>query len=65
MARLIAPIEVPDYVPYGRTPTPTTLPVGAYIIPMAQGDKHFVQTTLNEGSYTPFEYLTYCSSVFN
>lgn len=24
---------------------------------MAQGDKHFVQTTLNEGSYTPFPYF--------
>lgn len=33
------------------------LPVGTYIIPMAQGNKHFVQTTLNEGSYSPFEYF--------
>jgi hypothetical protein len=44
-----------EQVAYGRTPVATILPVGTYVIPMAQGDKHFVQTTLNEGSYTPFE----------
>lgn len=57
VAQLTAPLEVPDYVAYGRSPAPTTLPIGTYIIPMAQGNKHFVQTTLNEGSYTPFEYF--------
>ena len=33
------------------------MPEGTYVISMAQGDKHFIQTFLNEGSYTPFEYF--------
>ena len=54
---LTAPLEVPDFVPYGRSPVATTMPAGTYVISMAQGDKHFIQTCLNEGSYTPFEYF--------
>ncbi|MCW2878939.1 MAG: hypothetical protein JWQ95_3039 [Sphaerisporangium sp.] len=48
---------VPDYKEYGRAPGKATLPKGTYWIPMAQGQKHWIQAMLNEDSYTPFPYF--------
>ncbi|GAA3810997.1 hypothetical protein GCM10022226_34320 [Sphaerisporangium flaviroseum] len=48
---------VPDFKEYGRAPARTTLPKGTYWIPMAQGQKHWIQAMLNEDSYTPFPYF--------
>jgi hypothetical protein len=50
-------ITVPDYKEYGRPTASTTLPKGTYWIPMAQGQKHWIQAMLNEDSYTPFPYF--------
>ncbi|MCI2418833.1 M14 family metallopeptidase [Saccharopolyspora sp. K220] len=55
--RLVAPLTVPDYTEYGRPPQQTTLPAGTLWIPMAQGQKHWVQAMLNENSYVPFPYF--------
>ncbi|HEU5158834.1 MAG TPA: M14 family zinc carboxypeptidase [Streptosporangiaceae bacterium] len=55
--RLTRPLRVPDYKPYGRPVTSTTLPAGTYWISMAQGQKHWIQAMLNEDSYTPFAYF--------
>ncbi|MGH8870112.1 MAG: M14 family zinc carboxypeptidase [Actinomycetes bacterium] len=55
--RLTAPLDVPDYTAYGRDAEATTLPVGTYWVPMAQGQKHWVQAMLNEDTYTPFPYF--------
>ncbi|MFC4584536.1 M14 family zinc carboxypeptidase [Sphaerisporangium corydalis] len=48
---------VPDFKEYGRAPGRATLPKGTYWIPMAQGQKHWIQAMLNENSYTPFPYF--------
>lgn len=55
--QLTEPAEVPDYKPYGRDERATTLPGGTYWIPMAQGQKHWVQAMLNEDTHTPFPYF--------
>jgi hypothetical protein len=55
--RLVRPLTVPDYKPYGRAEARTTLPAGTYYISMAQGQKHWIQAMLNEDSYTPFPYF--------
>ncbi|MER5387575.1 M14 family zinc carboxypeptidase [Saccharopolyspora sp. NPDC002686] len=55
--RLTTPLEVPDYTEYGRAEQSTTLPAGTLWIPMAQGQKHWVQAMLNENSYVPFPYF--------
>ncbi|MCP2339594.1 M14 family zinc carboxypeptidase [Actinomadura rupiterrae] len=55
--RLVRPLKVPDFKPYGRPETSTTLPAGTYSISMAQGQKHWIQAMLNEDSYTPFPYF--------
>jgi hypothetical protein len=55
--RLAAPLTVPDYTPYGRPAGETTLPAGTLWIPLAQGQKHWVQAMLNESSYVPFPYF--------
>ncbi|MEB3370400.1 M14 family zinc carboxypeptidase [Saccharopolyspora mangrovi] len=55
--RLAAPLTVPDYTPYGRPQGETTLPAGTLWVPMAQGQKHWVQAMLNESSYVPFPYF--------
>ncbi|GII89824.1 M14 family zinc carboxypeptidase [Sinosporangium siamense] len=54
---LSRPLTVADYKEYGRAPARTTLPKGTYWIPMAQGQKHWIQAMLNEDSYTPFPYF--------
>ena len=55
--RLTAPLAVPDYTPYGRKSRETTLPRGTYWVPMAQGQKHWVQAMLHEDTYVPFPYF--------
>lgn len=55
--RLVRPLTVPDYTPYGRPTSSTTLPVGSLWIPMAQGQKHWIQAMLHEDTYVPFPYF--------
>jgi hypothetical protein len=62
--RLSAPFAVSDFHPYGDPATPTTLPVGTYWIPMAQGQKHWIQAMLNEESWIPFQ-VTYDVSAWS
>ncbi|MFC6084417.1 M14 family zinc carboxypeptidase [Sphaerisporangium aureirubrum] len=50
-------LTVPDFKEYGRAPGRATLPKGTYWIPMAQGQKHWIQAMLGEDSYTPFPYF--------
>jgi hypothetical protein len=54
---LTAPLQVPDFHPYGRPSGPVTLPAGTYWVPMAQPQKHWVQAMLHEDTYTPFPYF--------
>ena len=54
---LTAPLQVPDFTPYGRAAGPATLPAGTYWVPMAQSQKHWVQAMLHEDTYTPFPYF--------
>lgn len=51
--RLAKPLTVPDYHPYGRAARAETLPAGTYWIPLAQGQKHWIQAALNESTYPP------------
>lgn len=55
--RLTAPLTVPDFKPYGRPAGGTVLPAGTYWIPMAQMQKHWIQSMLNENTYVPFPYF--------
>jgi hypothetical protein len=55
--RLTAPLAVPDFKAYGRPATATVLPAGTYWVPMAQRQKHWIQTLLNEDTYVPFPYF--------
>lgn len=55
--RLTAPLDVPDYTPYGRDARAMTLPAGTYWVPMAQAQKHWVQAMLHEDTYVPFPYF--------
>jgi len=54
---LTAPLQVPDFTPYGRAARAATLPAGTYWVPMAQAQKHWVQAMLHEDTYTPFPYF--------
>ena len=55
--RLTAPLNVPDFKPYGRPAHATVLPAGTFWIPMAQMQKHWIQAMLNENTYVPFPYF--------
>ena len=61
---LTAPLEVPDFEPYFRPEQVTTLPIGTYWIPMAQGQKQWVQAMLHEDPYIPF-HITYDVSAWS
>jgi hypothetical protein len=50
---LESPLRVPDFRPYGRPERERTLPAGTYWIPMAQPQKHWIQSMLNEDTYLP------------
>jgi hypothetical protein len=56
--QLTEPLDVPDFRPYGDPERARTLPVGTYWIPMAQGQKHWIQSMLHEDTYMPYK-LTY------
>ncbi|MEO8328758.1 MAG: M14 family zinc carboxypeptidase [Candidatus Nanopelagicales bacterium] len=56
--QLTEPLSVPDFHPYGDPETSTTLPEGTYWIPMAQGQKHWIQSMLHEDTYMPYK-VTY------
>ena len=56
--RLTAPETVSDYHPYAAAAQQRTLPTGTYWIPLAQGQKHWIQSMLHEDSYIPFD-VTY------
>ena len=55
--QLTAPLSVPDFTPYARQASTTVLPAGTYWIPMQQGQKHWIQSMLNEDTYVPFPYF--------
>ena len=55
--RLRKSLRVPDYTPYGRRTRAMRLPAGTWYIPMAQGQKHWIQAMLHEDPYVPFPYL--------
>ncbi|WP_248960368.1 M14 family zinc carboxypeptidase [Sphaerisporangium perillae] len=55
--KLAKATTVPDFKEYGGPPARTTLPKGTYWIPMAQGQKHWIQAMLGEDGYTPFPYF--------
>jgi hypothetical protein len=57
VGRLTAPLEVPDFRAYGRPAAATVLPAGTYWVPMAQAQKHWIQSLLNEDTYVPFPYF--------
>ena len=56
--QLTAPLVLTAFHPYGDPAQATTLPVGTYWIPMAQAQKHWIQSMLHEDSWIPFE-VTY------
>ncbi len=56
--QLNAPLTVPHFHPYADPSRSTTLPAGTYWVPLAQGQKHWVQAMLNEDTYIPFN-VTY------
>jgi zinc carboxypeptidase len=62
--RLTAPLDVPDFKPYFRPEEATTLPEGTYWIPMAQGQKQWIQAMLHEDPYIPFS-ITYDVSAWS
>ena len=55
--RLSRGLRVPDYTPYGRRTRAIRLPAGTWYIPMAQGQKHWIQAMLHEDTYVPFPYF--------
>jgi hypothetical protein len=56
--RLRAPWRAPLMDPYGAAPAgPAALPAGTFIVPLAQGAKHWIQALLGEHSYVPFPYF--------
>jgi hypothetical protein len=59
--RLTAPLVVPDLRAYGTeggSSASTTLPTGTYWIPMAQAQKHWIQSMLQDESWIPTD-VTY------
>ena len=56
--QLNAPLTVAHFHPYADPSRSTTLPVGTYWIPLAQGQKHWIQAMLNEDTHIPFD-VTY------
>jgi hypothetical protein len=64
--RLTEPLTVPTARVFGgRTASNLTVPAGAYWVPMAQPQKHWIQATLGEDPYAPFPYFYDVSSWSN
>jgi hypothetical protein len=62
--QLTAPLTVPDFKPYFRPEATTTLPIGTYWVPMAQGQKQWIQAMLHEDPYIGFS-ITYDVSAWS
>ena len=62
--QLTAPLTVPDFKPYFRPRAETTVPAGTYWIPMAQGQKQWIQAMLHEDPYIGFS-ITYDVSAWS
>ncbi|MFL6288531.1 MAG: M14 family zinc carboxypeptidase [Actinomycetes bacterium] len=56
--RLTQVERVEHFTPYGGSTHAETLPIGSYWIPMAQGQKHWIQSMLGSESYIPYK-VTY------
>jgi hypothetical protein len=56
--RLTRAQRIENFTPYGEAPRSTTMPIGSYWIPMAQGQKHWIQSMLHSETYIPFK-VTY------
>ena len=56
--RLTQAEQIQHFTPYGDEPRQETMPIGTYWIPMAQGQKHWIQSMLHNESYIPFK-VTY------
>lgn len=54
--QLRSPLTMSAFRPYGGTEGPTTLPAGSYWIPMAQGQKHWIQAMLHHDPFIPVGY---------
>ncbi len=55
---LTASLQVPDFEPYFRPEQAATLPAGTYWVPMAQGQKNWIQAMLHEDPFIPY-HLTF------
>ena len=53
--QLTAGLHLDAFHRYGDPPAATDLPAGTYWIPMAQGQKHWIQAMLNEETWIPFD----------
>jgi Zinc carboxypeptidase len=62
--QLTGPLEVPDFKPYFRPEQATTLPTGTCWIPLAQGQKQWIQAMLHEDPYIGFS-ITYDVSAWS
>lgn len=51
--RLDAPLDLSKFHSYGDVTGPKTVPAGAYWVPMAQPQKHWIQAMLNRDTYVP------------
>jgi len=51
--QLDAPLDVPDLRPYSGDVGPATIAAGAYWVPMAQAQKHWIQAMMNRDTYVP------------
>ncbi|WP_347351593.1 M14 family zinc carboxypeptidase [Intrasporangium sp.] len=64
--RLTRPITVPNARIFGgRTAQDLRVPAGAYWVPMAQPQKHWIQALIGEDPYVPFPYFYDVSSWSN
>jgi len=51
--RLDSPVDVPFLRSYEGAAAPQTIPAGAYWVPMAQAQKHWIQAMMNRDTYVP------------
>jgi hypothetical protein len=56
--RLTQAQRIENFTPYGGTTRTEAMPIGSYWIPMAQGQKHWIQSMLGSDTYIPYK-VTY------
>jgi hypothetical protein len=56
--RLTQAQRIDHFTPYGGKTHTESMPIGSYWIPMAQGQKHWIQAMLNSETYIPYR-VTY------